>query len=1049
MSQKSYEFQQEEQKLREVFQLAREKRDKTRATIQELAVDLDEMREQIDDGEVESLTLWHNAESQLQQYQREILRCEKACKQPYFGRIDLVGEKQKQLETYYIGRVGIQDSEADPIVIDWRAPVASVYYESGLGRCSYEVKKEGNFWVDLKRKRTYEIEKEQLVDYYDSDVVANDDLLNRYLAKNKKAVLGEIIATIQKEQNAIIRKSPRTNLIIQGVAGSGKTTVAMHRISYILYNFAKEFRPEDFYIVGSNRILLDYITSALPDLDVYGIRQLTMEELFIRLLYEDWEEGRYAICASHEKSEEAAQKGTKEWYEDLEAFCKMYEREQIPCEQITSFKTGNILFEKEDIVRYLEKDPLVSMQNKINMLNEILMAHYETEIQGKYISYSKEEKKEGNRRYKEYFGKKEWKGSIYELYERFLEQQIRAGRKVQPLLDELDVYDLAALAYLYKRIKESDGIREASHVVIDEAQDFGMMVYEVLHYCMTDCTYTIMGDVSQNIHYTYGLNDWEELKTLILTGPYDGFGVLSKSYRNTVEISEFATDILLHGEFEVYPIEPILRHGEKVWIRSCKTKKELIGQSVQQIKEWQARGWETIAVVCRDQEQVGQVAKELQAHIKVSVCDQKNTVFGEGVTVVSIAYTKGLEFDAVLLYEPDAESFPVTDGNVKLLYVAATRALHELAVVHQKELTPLIEQSPSAKKRAEFEAKKAKVELRDFKYRVRTQKEEEAEKILEGDRDMRQRHRIGPKRIVVEKPEPKIKKREETVQKAPDPASTVMPKAKEAKNNQGSVLRKVVRKQTQAKQEGLMNPSPFKYGSIPQEELLRPKGHSRTDQMIRWVYKRKDGLELVSNYGKLKIIPVTDQILRIRFQKGSANDFGEPLWKYTKEQEVKWSAKQSREHYLVETAGLKIKIHKINGSIRFLDPNGQLLLAEREKEAHIIEEGHISRVFFEWQKNEKLYTRGVLIGDMDRIDSKARYFSFGKRSLRLPFLVSEKGYAIGLAAPCGAMFSNVKSYGNYLAADCSDEIDYFFCYGKNTMENLELQEPILATKTDV
>lgn len=124
-------------------------------------------------------------------------------------------------------------------------------------------------------------------------MVANDELLTKYLAKNKKAVLGEIIATIQKEQNLIIRRSPKTNIIVQGVAGSGKTTVAMHRISYILYNYSDDFRPEDFYIIGSNRILLNYITGVLPELDVYGIRQMTMEQLFIRLLYEEWDERKY------------------------------------------------------------------------------------------------------------------------------------------------------------------------------------------------------------------------------------------------------------------------------------------------------------------------------------------------------------------------------------------------------------------------------------------------------------------------------------------------------------------------------------------------------------------------------------------------------------------------------------------------------------------------------------------------------------------------------------------------------------------------------------
>lgn len=151
--------------------------------------------------------------------------------------------------------------------------------------------------------------------------------------------------------------------------------------------------------------------------------------------------------------------------------------------------------------------------------------------------------------------------------------QKERGKKVPFTENEFDLYDLAALAYLYKRIKENDGIREASHVIIDEAQDFGMMAYGVLAYCLRGCTYTIMGDVSQNIHFGYGLNDWKDLQELILTGPFDSFGLLKKSYRNTVEISDFATEILRHGNFPIYPVEPVIRHGNAVEICDCADEK--------------------------------------------------------------------------------------------------------------------------------------------------------------------------------------------------------------------------------------------------------------------------------------------------------------------------------------------------------------------------------------------------------------------------------------------------------------------------------------------
>ena len=153
-------------------------------------------------------------------------------------------------------------------------------------------------------------------------------------------MLGEIIATIQKEQNLIIRRSPKTNIIVQGVAGSGKTTVAMHRISYILYNYAEDFRPEDFYIIGSNRILLNYITSVLPELDVYGIKQMTMEQLFIRLLYEDWDDKKYKVCNVRKDDTGNYIKGSRKWFGQLEGFCCEYEKKCISSKEVYIFFCG-------------------------------------------------------------------------------------------------------------------------------------------------------------------------------------------------------------------------------------------------------------------------------------------------------------------------------------------------------------------------------------------------------------------------------------------------------------------------------------------------------------------------------------------------------------------------------------------------------------------------------------------------------------------------------------------------------------------------------------
>ena len=319
-------FQQEEEAyLAKTLAVVRDNVKNYGSEVARMQADIDEMLEHYHDNDVEVLRILNNRVTMHKHMKRALVRNEKALKKPYFGRIvfqDLALNKQESL---YIGKGGISSDTTHWMVVDWRAPVANAYYENGLGKCTYPAPGGNLRKIDLRMKRTYEIEDGRLLDYYDSEVVTNDDLLTKYLAKNKQAVLGEIIATIQKEQNDIIRKSPYHNMIVQGVAGSGKTTVAMHRISYILYNYQERFKPDDFYIVGSNRILLNYITGVLPDLDVYGVRQMTMEQLFVRLLYEDWDDKKYQIRATDRVGKKGSIRGTYGWFKELEAFCSKLE----------------------------------------------------------------------------------------------------------------------------------------------------------------------------------------------------------------------------------------------------------------------------------------------------------------------------------------------------------------------------------------------------------------------------------------------------------------------------------------------------------------------------------------------------------------------------------------------------------------------------------------------------------------------------------------------------------------------------------------------------
>jgi len=999
----------EEQQLRKILAVAQDNLERTERHQKGLSEQLKDMLDSYNTKDKEVLALWHNTESLFQESKQDLLRCIKARKKPYFGRIDFKDARGSEPESYYVGRVGISPDGVEQLVIDWRAPMASVYYENALGNCTYEVKdtKEHETKVheiELFRKRTYEIEDDKLIDFFDSDIVANDELLTKCLAKSKKAVLGEIIGTIQKEQNEIIRKSPRTNLIVQGVAGSGKTTVAMHRISYILYNY-EQFRPVDFYIVGSNRILLNYITGVLPELDVYGVSQMTMEQLFVRLLYEDWDDKKHKIVATDQTNKAAYRKGEYAWFHELEAFCAEYEENIIPSESVVIEKTGAVLLEKKSIENYRKSNPQLSVQAKINALNEWLLGRLENELTGKSVSYTPEEKKELHKACKVHFGKDEWKGSLFDLYEEFLAGQRKRGSQIFAEAGKYDVYDLAALAYLYKRIKEIDPIREASHVIIDEAQDFGMMVYATLAYCLRGCTYTIMGDVSQNIHYGYGLNDWEDLRKLILTGDYDNFGILKKSYRNTVEISEFATEVLRHGSFSIYPAEPILRHGNPVSMQGFDTEEKMNRAVVHIIENWKKEGHETIAVICADEQEAAYVTQTLGREMELADSNPETAVFDEGVMVLPVEYTKGLEFDAVLLYHPSKENYPMEDQYVKLLYVATTRALHELAVVHLNDLTDLIATPVSEEKRLSS-LETAKDTMRVAAPRVihkvtEDEKQDELAKFLE-----RTTKRYGlnqPK-----KPEKEVKKKAEIQKTVP----TAEPE---------------------------INPSPYQFATVVETGKLTPKGHSRIDCSVRWVKKSKSFVDFVSSYGILRVTPVTDEVVRVQFVRGQADSFAEGKWQYTGEKKAQFVTRENAAMFEIITKKLVIRIEKKSGALSFLDAKGTLLFKESGKEPRQMEPDVLKTWnYFEWAKNERIVAKGILDEDLEQVNGKARYISIGGKKKRMPLLLSGKGYGIAVSAENTAYFCGVGVYGQYICTEQETQMDYFVLFGGNNEENILL-----------
>ncbi len=1029
----------EEQHLQDTLAVIQDNLDNYRTQVSAMQADIDEMLEHYHDNDAEVYTILNNTITLHDHMERALQRNEKALFKPYFGRIDYHDELLNKNESLYIGRGGISKDTTHQVVIDWRAPVANAYYENSLGKCSYTAPDGKQLQIDLKLKRTYEIDNGRLLDYFDSEVIANDDLLTKYLAKNKQAVLGEVVATIQKEQNEIIRRSPYHNIIVQGVAGSGKTTVAMHRISFILYNYAERFRPNDFYIVGSNRILLNYITGVLPDLDVHGVRQMTMEQLFIRLLYEDWNEKKYRVRPVRQGTGGAVAKGRTAWYEDLKAFCDEIEWDTILrdsiylnrkqfVEGLRNGKSGVydltleqesrpedliLLIDGQAVERYILQNPRVSVQSKINMLNERLLNKVKEEFWGKGISYTEAERKAIIKAYRGRYGSKVWKKSIFELYREFLHRQISKGIEVDIPGSEFDVYDLASLAYLYKRLKETEVISEAHHIVIDEAQDFGMMAYRVLNFCVQGCTYTIMGDVSQNIHFGFGLNDWEELRELLLSDEMSSFDILKKSYRNTVEISEFATRILHHGSFSSYPVEPIIRHGDPVRLLSLDSRENLMKKAADICRAWQEKGFETIAVVCRDQKSADRTARELGEYIDVMEHDLEKAVFGTGIMVLPVEYTKGLEFDTVLILDPTRTEYPVDDGHAKLLYVAATRALHELCVLSQGDLTGLIA-DPIPEKAAKAMPDKDK-----------------GTGTSPNEQDTPNAVSVRPPVSGFQRPRPSAVPRQKPTASLRQPPNDLMsryaapvPKASLGSKNSPAPTAAAPSPRT------VHRPA---FGDLPPTELLRPIGHSKIDLSVRWATKQADGLYLQSRYGTLRLSPVGSGIVRVTFAKSGFQPLSapHPLIKVGRTEKY-WMYKDNGNTIELTTDELLLRLDKSTGALQYLTRDKKILLTERKRECRQLESlpNGTGRawIYLDWSKEEHLFALGSRDQGGLPLRSTAKYISGEKDTL--PFLFSDKGYGILPAANGPVLFCDLPNYGSYLYLEDTPQLDYYFIIGK-------------------
>ncbi|PEK99067.1 UvrD-helicase domain-containing protein [Bacillus sp. AFS017336] len=636
--------------------------------------------------------------------------------EPYFGRMDFE-EEQKETLPVYIGKVGVSDQATEnPMVIDWRAPIASMFYSfTGGDDPAYYESPEGIIEGIIYLKRNIVIRKKNLqrvVDTYvkgNQDLSVTDDFLLYRLSENKDNRLKDIVSTIQSEQNDIIRSPKNTPLVIQGVAGSGKTTVALHRLAFLIYQYRETLTADKMIIFAPNNMFLDYISNVLPELGVGGIQQTTFSDWALTILdYEvklkDSSENQkkwFAIGADRLEINDTTPgkwKGSTHFMNFIDRCMDDYEASAVPENDFKPWK--NKLIDKETLKNWFNIEykhyPLAKRRERIIAR---LKQWIDNEL--KYIeetNIKKEKKKKATQYLNTYM--KQWpKHTALSFYKTLFTNTSQADEIPKDIIKttslsckkkEMDQEDLAPLVYIHNRLLGIESKQKFHHVIVDEAQDFSAFQIALLRQLTIGNSFTILGDLSQAIHEYQGINTWDEFLDVFEEKEVKYYE-LNRSYRSTMEIIHFANEIIKKANIPVSLANPVFRSGEKVKIIEV-NQTNRIHKIIKSIEHMKKDNMDTIAIIGRTEDECAILHKALSdAGQESTFIHAKQRKYEGGISVVPVYLSKGLEFDAVLLVDVDDQHYEETKQNAKLLYVGCTRALHNLLVFYSGNKSPLLE----------------------------------------------------------------------------------------------------------------------------------------------------------------------------------------------------------------------------------------------------------------------------------------------------------------------------------------------------------------------
>ena len=633
--------------------------------------------------------------------EHKILLLEKMIKSPYFARIDFKFDDEDEFEKIYIGRSSLRkNSYQEMYVYDWRSPIASIFYRFMTGEAFYDAPC-GRVTGELNLKRQYEIKNGKLEYFFDSDVQIVDEFLRQLLSQNTTAKMKAIVETIQHEQDVVIRDMENDLLMVQGVAGSGKTSIALHRAAYLMYQgLQTKLSANNIMIISPNSIFEQYISNVLPELGEDNVISSVFEDILSALLIgrkiqsrNDFLENLIVNSKYKEISRNSIEFKTSSFFREiLDQFLIDIPRQWIEFEDV--YYEGECVVSGQILKDKILGRPETPLGIKLEQLEDYILEQIFGTGKGRG---HKEEKNLIKQEIQKFI-----KIDIVELYKILfsneayfysLLQNSNLSQGIKSIweytrenleADRLYYDDAIAIAYLYLKIYGTNKYKNIKQVVIDEAQDYYPLQYEIFNLLFSNAKFTILGDMKQTLAKKEDISFYEQIQK-ILNKKKSSLIMLDKSFRCTNEILNFSLKFIEKSS----QIKSFNRNGDSPKVYIADNSEIFIDEIVKEINLCQEKGFQSICLICKTEKNSIYLFNKIKHKLDIQLIKNGSVSDLQGVFILPVYMSKGLEFDAVLICDADSQNYHDEDDK-NLLYVACTRALHKLSLFCENEVSPLI-----------------------------------------------------------------------------------------------------------------------------------------------------------------------------------------------------------------------------------------------------------------------------------------------------------------------------------------------------------------------